>query len=252
MFVDLSADWCPYCRQMDKNVLHDPQVIDFLGQYITVRLDYDSEFGQSLKRRYSISGVPCIMLFDSTGQLRGKLDGAPSSSAGFIQYVTEFSKSDGNQFRQDNAVGVQAPSTAQPAWLQPQTTQSNTWSNRQALPFPAAQTSGQAPFPAVQSNGTTWTQTQPNSWLSQPPSQIPAQQYPGTQTPSQYPPQQYPGTQTPSQYPPQQYQGTQQNAGGQVNLNPWPPQIPRSPVSNQRSPQAPTPQQTWQPQQQQQ
>ncbi len=255
MFVDLSANWCPYCRQLDKNVLQDSKVIDFLGQFITVRLDYDSAFGQSLKRRYGISGVPCIMLFDSTGELRGKLDGAPRSSADFIHYVTEFSQSDGNQFRQGDNAGGQAPPT-QPAWLQPQVRNSNDWSNKPTVPFPAAQMTGQTPPPAVPSNGAVWTQQpQPNTWTGQPSTQYPAQQYPGAQNPAQYPAQQYPGAQNPAQYPAQQYPGAQMQTpypgtqmpsqySAQPNFGTQP---PMTPAWLQRAP-APTypPQQTWQ------
>lgn len=262
MFVDLSANWCPYCRQMDKNVLQDSKVTEFLGQFVTVRLDYDSEFGQSLKRRYGISGVPCIMLFDSTGELKGKLDGAPRSSADFIQYVTRFSQSDGQQFHQSSTAGGQAPLTAQPAWLQPQVRNPNSFSNMQAVPFPAAQMSGQAPLPVVPSSEGAWAQPQQNSWTGLRQTQYPAQQYSGNQ-PTQYSAPQYPGAQTPTRYPAQQYPaqqfaGTQtQYPGAQIPTQYYPqPNFstqplgtppPGTPLWLQRAP-SPNypPQQTWQ------
>ena len=272
MFVDLSANWCPYCRQLDKNVLQDSKVIDFLGQFVTVRLDYDSEFGQSLKRRYGIKGVPCIMLFDSAGELRGKLDGAPRSSDDFIQYVTEFSQSDGHEFRQGGSAGGQAPPTSVPAWLQPQTRNSNDFSNKQNVPFPAAQMNGQAPLPVVPTNGGGWLQ-QPQQYSgTQAQSQYPPQQYSGMQAQSQYPPQQYSGMQAQSQYPPQQYPGMQmqsqyppqQYSGAQVQSQyygaPMPTQYSTQPNSGSQPPATPAwlqrtpasnyaPQQSW-PQQQ--
>lgn len=251
MFVDVSADWCPYCREMDKNVLHDSQVIEFLSQYVTVRLDYDSAAGQSLKRRYSIKGVPCIMLFNSNGQLLGKSDGAPRSSADFIQCVTGFSKSDGSQFNQGQnaAMGqsmgqpmtqpgqpmgqpfgqpsgqwqpqAQTPPTAPvPEWLRPQPPLPNSWGGN-PNPGPGAQNAGQIPYGAPQTNG--WS----------PGAARPLPGYPQNNWPPQF-----------SSGQPQQNQWAQPSTG---QINSQPVQMPQYP-GGQWSPQTPTypsTQQAW-------
>ncbi len=73
IFIDFSAEWCGWCKVMDKNTFSDATVAAYMNQnYYSVRLDYDSEeklnfFGDELTARelgskYKVPGLPTILL----------------------------------------------------------------------------------------------------------------------------------------------------------------------------------------------
>lgn len=39
-------------------------------------------------RQYGVRGIPCLMVFQPDGQLRGKMSGAPSDPDSFVSFVT--------------------------------------------------------------------------------------------------------------------------------------------------------------------
>lgn len=78
VLIDFMADWCTYCKKMDKEVFPDQQVQKLLGRYFyTVRIDVESkdqvtfrgktytkaEFAQA----FGISGLPTYVFIDSDG-----------------------------------------------------------------------------------------------------------------------------------------------------------------------------------------
>ncbi len=73
IFIDFTAEWCGWCKVMDKNTFADPQVAAYMNEnFYPVRLDYDSDeafmfFGREYTARqlgeeYRVSGLPTILL----------------------------------------------------------------------------------------------------------------------------------------------------------------------------------------------
>lgn len=73
IFIDFTADWCGWCKVMDKNTFSDATVASYMNEnYYSVRLDYDSKeklnfFGDQLTARelgtkYKVPGLPTILL----------------------------------------------------------------------------------------------------------------------------------------------------------------------------------------------
>ena len=73
IFIDFSAEWCGWCKVMDKNTFSDAKVAAYMNEnYYSVRLDYDSKeslefFGESFTARelgtkYKVPGLPTILL----------------------------------------------------------------------------------------------------------------------------------------------------------------------------------------------
>jgi thioredoxin-related protein len=73
IFIDFSAEWCGWCKVMDKNTFSDAEVAAFMNEkFSSVRLDYDSEetfefFGEKytareLGAKYKVPGLPTILL----------------------------------------------------------------------------------------------------------------------------------------------------------------------------------------------
>jgi thioredoxin-related protein len=73
IFIDFSAEWCGWCKVMDKNTFSDAEVAKYMNEnYCSVRLDYDSKekfefFGKKytareLGSKYKVPGLPTILL----------------------------------------------------------------------------------------------------------------------------------------------------------------------------------------------
>ncbi|KHD07724.1 hypothetical protein PN36_09385 [Candidatus Thiomargarita nelsonii] len=60
VLLDLTAEWCQFCRKMDETSYRDPQVINIIRQYyIPVRADSNS--------RYENDPRPTTVIFDGNG-----------------------------------------------------------------------------------------------------------------------------------------------------------------------------------------
>lgn len=86
IFIDFTADWCGWCKVMDKNTFSDDDVAGYLNDnFYAVRLDYDSPekldfFGEKLTARelgtkYRVPGLPTILLLSSDSKKSKKLVG---------------------------------------------------------------------------------------------------------------------------------------------------------------------------------
>jgi thiol:disulfide interchange protein DsbD len=76
MVIDIYADWCIPCVELDHMTFRDPEVVSALSSVRTLRLDATSEVpagGEALLERYDIYGVPTILLIDRHGQERRAL-----------------------------------------------------------------------------------------------------------------------------------------------------------------------------------
>jgi thioredoxin-related protein len=73
MVIAFYAAWCPYCREMKKTTLSDPEVIKLAREFEWVIIDIDRNV--SLAHSYKIEAVPQFQIFDADGNLRGKIIG---------------------------------------------------------------------------------------------------------------------------------------------------------------------------------
>ena len=86
ILIDFTADWCGWCKVMDKKTFSDESVATYMNEkFYTVKLDYDSTeklnfFGEQLTARelgekYRVSGLPTILLLSSDSKKSKKLVG---------------------------------------------------------------------------------------------------------------------------------------------------------------------------------
>ena len=74
--VDIFADWCLPCVELDHVTFRHPQVVERLSGFVTLRVDVTRSIppeAEGLIDRYKIYGVPTVLVFDTQGQERSEL-----------------------------------------------------------------------------------------------------------------------------------------------------------------------------------
>lgn len=88
VFIDFGAEWCGACKELEKHVFNNPEVIREADRFLPVRVDCtDREAGECAKMeaRYSIPGFPSVFFFSSEGEfLQQETITGEVSSAEFI------------------------------------------------------------------------------------------------------------------------------------------------------------------------
>jgi thiol:disulfide interchange protein DsbD len=70
LMLDLYADWCISCKEMEAITFVDDSVVAEAKNLITVQIDLtdNNEDDQALLKRFSLIGPPAILFFNSSGQ----------------------------------------------------------------------------------------------------------------------------------------------------------------------------------------
>lgn len=70
IFINFHADWCYYCKQMEKTTFKDSSVISYLNDnYIAIRVDTEKE--KKLAAEYRIQGLPSSWFLEPDGKRIG-------------------------------------------------------------------------------------------------------------------------------------------------------------------------------------
>ena len=71
VIVDLYADWCIPCVELDHTTFRNPEVLTLLSRTASLRVDATRELSsdaQALVERYELMGVPTVLFIDRTGK----------------------------------------------------------------------------------------------------------------------------------------------------------------------------------------
>lgn len=76
ILVDLYADWCGWCKELERKVFSTPQFRSFAKDFVLLRVDVeDRGEGSELQARFDATGLPTTLILDSSfvhvGQVRG-------------------------------------------------------------------------------------------------------------------------------------------------------------------------------------
>ena len=67
LLIYFMADWCGYCRSLEKKTFTDQKVIDYINQnFLPVRINIDKE--QQIAGHFGISGVPALQFLTPKGE----------------------------------------------------------------------------------------------------------------------------------------------------------------------------------------
>lgn len=77
VFIDLYASWCPPCRMMERQVFSRKDVGEFMDQrFVAAKYDTDKTTGRELMKKYGSGAIPLYLVFDTRGELLGRIQGA--------------------------------------------------------------------------------------------------------------------------------------------------------------------------------
>ena len=80
VFIDLYASWCPPCKMMERLVFSRKDVGAFMEQrFVAAKYDTDQPTGKELLSRYGNGAIPLYLIFDTKGELLGRIQGASSA-----------------------------------------------------------------------------------------------------------------------------------------------------------------------------
>ena len=115
VLLEFTADWCMYCKRMEKTTFVDPRVVNFVNQnYVAVRIDADEH--KQLVADLDIKGLPAILVVSPTLQIIERIPGFQTPEA-LLTKLNKSSKANQQQAAQNPAANrsVQQPVIARPA-----------------------------------------------------------------------------------------------------------------------------------------
>lgn len=69
LFLYIYTDWCPYCRQFERELLTDAEVDGYLDAVLAVRLNPESGGRESqLAQRFGVRGYPTLVMYSADGR----------------------------------------------------------------------------------------------------------------------------------------------------------------------------------------
>jgi thioredoxin-like negative regulator of GroEL len=81
-----TADWCGFCKQMERTTLAEPAVRARVGEMRAHKLDFDEQGG--LVKRFGIRGIPAFVLTNDRGDVIDRLTGARSKED-FLRWLDQ-------------------------------------------------------------------------------------------------------------------------------------------------------------------
>jgi thiol:disulfide interchange protein DsbD len=77
MIIDVYADWCVACVELDEKTWIVPDVQKRLDGFVRLKLDFTKETGwvSEMKKKYKITGMPTVILLESGGDEKSRFTG---------------------------------------------------------------------------------------------------------------------------------------------------------------------------------
>ncbi|MDM8158446.1 thioredoxin domain-containing protein [Labilibaculum sp. K2S] len=77
VFMDCYTTWCGPCKMLAKNIFTQDEVGAFFNKnFVSVKMDMESEAGKPLMEKYQVSAFPTLLWLDAEGNIQHKMVGA--------------------------------------------------------------------------------------------------------------------------------------------------------------------------------
>ena len=91
VIIDFYADWCIPCKELDALTFSDEKVIELSREFDTYKADMTKSLSpevESLREKYSIIGVPTVLILDSNGNEKARITGFVSAQE-FLDIISK-------------------------------------------------------------------------------------------------------------------------------------------------------------------
>jgi len=93
VLVELYADWCGWCKVMEREVFADPEFQAYAKRFVLLRVDTeDRGEGAELQRRFRATSLPTLLLLDPQQALVGEIRGYMKTPALLAQLDSAVSR----------------------------------------------------------------------------------------------------------------------------------------------------------------
>jgi thioredoxin-like negative regulator of GroEL len=76
IFVDIYADWCAWCHELDKQVYTNEDFIRFMNGFVAIKVNAEEEpEGTRLAEKFSVEAFPTLLVLDSLGNPTNRIEG---------------------------------------------------------------------------------------------------------------------------------------------------------------------------------
>jgi len=87
----VSAEWCPYCQKLEKEIFKSDTGEELFKSLICVKVDFDTSYGQKIKRKYRIISLPTVVLLNPEGKEIDRIIGY-AGKEWFVNLLKKYSK----------------------------------------------------------------------------------------------------------------------------------------------------------------
>lgn len=68
ILIKFHADWCHFCRKMDRVTFTDKKVQEAMNDFISVKVDIETKEGIVYARQFGVTALPTIVMIDKNGE----------------------------------------------------------------------------------------------------------------------------------------------------------------------------------------
>ncbi|MBN1383580.1 MAG: thioredoxin family protein [Elusimicrobia bacterium] len=88
LMVDFYADWCGWCKKLDRDTYADPKVAELSDGFVCVKVDTTRD--EISARKYKVKGLPTVVFMDSKGEIISRIEGYRDKKF-FVKIMSEIS-----------------------------------------------------------------------------------------------------------------------------------------------------------------
>jgi thiol:disulfide interchange protein DsbD len=74
MIIDFGAEWCPACKELERDTFPKPEVAALLKDFVRVKIDCTENTDEitALQQKYGVKSLPTVIFLDKTGKVSDK------------------------------------------------------------------------------------------------------------------------------------------------------------------------------------